>query len=233
MIYKKLKQPGIPLVYKTSIKYYSNNKYRLHFQCAVAAITLMILFTSCASTEETTVGTKDQSEQETVSKQANKQQELNLDSYLSSLRDTYISSQHEIPEGFLTYRKNEENDEANNRNGYRIQIISTRDVSKADSVSQKFQIWSDSLDTYYKPQPYIIFRQPYFRVHVGDFQKRDTAITYSSIIKQEFPGAWVVHDRINLKYTPKAVKARQDSVQTDSTAQVQIDSTRIDNMPQQ
>lgn len=216
---------------------YRSNRQTSQYQHLVIAMCLIMatLFSSCASTEETTVQTDQGSEKKAGATQKDEQQELNLDNYVNSLRDTYLTNQHEIPEGFLTYRRKVDPEDQNNRNGYRIQIISTRDVSKADSVSQKFQRWSDSLDTYYQPQPYILFRQPYFRVHVGDFQQRDTAITYSRIVKQEFPGAWVVHDRINLKYTPKAVKARQDSVQADSTAQIQTDSTRIDrdNLPQQ
>ena len=197
------------------------------------AFVCLMLISSCASTEETTAERGKTSTEPTESTQESDQEALNIADYRSSLRDTYVSSQHDIPEGFLTYKRREQTEDSNNRNGFRIQIISDRDVSKADSVSQKFQIWSDSLDTYYKPRPYIIFRQPYFRVHVGDFQIRDSAITYSRRIKQEFPGAWVVHDRINLDHTPKAVKARQDSTRADSTAQADSTRINIDNLPQQ
>lgn len=119
----------------------------------------------------------------------------------SKLSDVYLSQQHDIPEAFLK-KDTTSNTVKNPFDGYRIQIHSSRDVDLADSVTTQFRIWADTTFTDYVPKAYVFFKQPYFKVHVGDFQNRDKANTLSQIIKKQYPDAWVVHDRIDPQSIP-------------------------------
>lgn len=80
--------------------------------------------------------------------------------------------------------------------GFRIQITNTRDVREAESLRRQFDEWVltelESTTVY----SYVIFRQPYYRVHVGDFRNRAAAQEFSSRVKERFPDAWVVIDQI-------------------------------------
>lgn len=119
----------------------------------------------------------------------------------SRLSDVHISQRHDMPNIFLK----EKTSESFNRNpydGYRIQIISTRNQPLADSVASAFRIWADTTIAGYSANAYISFKQPYYKVHVGDFQQRDRANSFSRFLKKQYPDAWVVHDRIDPSNVP-------------------------------
>ena len=197
---------------------------------------LMLCFViSCTAPESTSdqpqTEQKPTGDAEQTQKDEKSSEDFSLDNYRSSLRDIYASKKHDVPEVFLTYRKKEEK-KGDDRTGFRIQIHSSRRVSKADSASRRFTNWVDTLDIDYQPRSYIIFKQPYYRVHVGDFSQRDKAIDYSRWIKREFPEAWVVHDKINPQKTPEAMRrasADADSAKSDS---VTLPDTTRQNPPE-
>ncbi|PKD44553.1 SPOR domain-containing protein [Rhodohalobacter barkolensis] len=111
------------------------------------------------------------------------------------LTDRFATIQHDMPELFTregTFEKREVDQFA----GYRVQILSTRDVVHADTTRDNFVAWADTTMQGYKPNAYVHFRQPFYRVRAGDFQNREKAIEFSRLIKQEYPEAWIVHDRI-------------------------------------
>lgn len=122
--------------------------------------------------------------------------ELVLFENRSSLTDEFSKITHEIPAVFekeIT-QGGQLYDEFV---GYRVQILSTRDVVLADSTKDSFSAWADSTFEGYHPEAYVLFRQPYYRVKAGDFRSREKANEFSRMIKEKFPGAWVVHDRID------------------------------------
>lgn len=133
----------------------------------------------------------------------------------SQLGDLWVSSDHDMPESFLK----RDTVEARNRNpfdGFRVQILSARNLAEADSVSQDFRMWADSTMAEYQPKPYVLFQQPFFKVHLGDFQNRQRALELSNLVKEKYPDAWVVHDRINPNLVP-ADTVKIDTVATDTT----------------
>lgn len=112
----------------------------------------------------------------------------------SSLSDMFNTDGHDMPEFFLQEVEEVEVDEYQ---GFRIQIVSTRDVSLADSMLAEFESWADTTFSGYSPRGYVHYRQPYYRVRVGDFHNRDRAAELSRLLKLRYPDAWVIHDRIN------------------------------------
>lgn len=124
-----------------------------------------------------------------------------LDQNRSHLSDLYQSQNQDLPEEFLK----KDTSQTTNRDpfdGYRIQIISTHDVSLADSIASQYRMWADSSFVGYTPKSYIFFKQPFYKVHIGDFHTQSRAYKVTNILKSKYPEAWVVHDRINPLMAP-------------------------------
>lgn len=119
----------------------------------------------------------------------------------SRLTDQFSTIQHDMPDNFLKEQVQEEV-EIDEYAGFRVQILSTRDVSVADSTRDHFMDWSSNRIAGYDVEAYVFFRQPYYRVRTGDFRDRQTAIEFSRMIKDQYPEAWVVHDRIEPERVP-------------------------------
>jgi hypothetical protein len=119
----------------------------------------------------------------------------------SQLSDQFASLQQEIPEKFLreVVRDDRGVDEYA---GFRVQLISTRDVALADSTRDEFRAWASDHIGGYDVEAYVYFRQPYYRVRAGDFRNRDRAIEFSRLLKDRYPEAWIVHDRIEPEQVP-------------------------------
>ncbi len=120
----------------------------------------------------------------------------------SKLSDVHTSQKQDMPKAFM--KKDSSSEAINNDpyDGYRVQIISTRDIQLADSVANQYRAWADSTIKGYSAKAYTFFRQPFYKVQIGDFQQREQANTYSKLIKRKYPDAWVVHDRINPSNVP-------------------------------
>jgi len=81
-------------------------------------------------------------------------------------------------------------------NGYRIQIVNSRDVREAEAVRAAFEEWA-SLE--FEPNTvfsYVLYKQPFYRVHAGDFRSRNKAQEFANRVKERFPDAWVVVDQV-------------------------------------
>ncbi|NGP76526.1 SPOR domain-containing protein [Balneolaceae bacterium YR4-1] len=179
------------------------NPFRFSFYFLVTAMMALLLISACSSTEQTRRG-DERPERETTPDLAETARE-NLSDLLTRTRnrlsDIHFTQQHDVPEAFLKVDTTE-NTYNNPFEGYRIQILSSREVNVADSVSTQFRLWADTTLAGYTPKAYVFFKQPYYKVHVGDFQDRDKANNLSRIIKNKYPEAWVVHDRIDPSNVP-------------------------------
>ncbi|MBC8033653.1 MAG: SPOR domain-containing protein [Chitinophagaceae bacterium] len=88
---------------------------------------------------------------------------------------------------------NEETTRSSRRSGpgYRIQVISTTDRSKA--IAAKTRIYQ----VYPELKPYFLYQSPYYRLKVGNFKTYAEAEDYISPLTREFPGTvFVVKDTI-------------------------------------
>lgn len=120
-----------------------------------------------------------------------------LEKHRTYLRSVYNTQKHDMPEPFLQKDTTANEVVRNPFDGFRVQILSTRNVATADSVSTEFRLWAQDYLEGYVPKSYVFFKQPYYKVHVGDFHNRQKAIQLSRLLKRKYPEAWVVHDRIN------------------------------------
>lgn len=123
----------------------------------------------------------------------------------SRLTDQFASIKQKIPETFLKEIVEEET-KVDEYAGYRIQILHTRDVAEADSTIDDFRVWASGQFEDTEINAYVHFRQPYYRVRAGNFRDRSAANYFARLLKDRYPDAWVVHDRID----PNRVIQRED-----------------------
>jgi len=162
-------------------------------------IFLVLISLGCSTTKETTERTAIPSAADTASvseEEATPLQKM-LAQNRSKLSDVYNTQKQDMPEAFTKKDSSKKSITSDPSDGYRVQIISTRNKRRADSVAHKFRMWSDSTIAGYTAQAYVFFRQPFYKVHIGDFTQRDKANSFSKLIKSRYPEAWVVHDRID------------------------------------
>lgn len=123
---------------------------------------------------------------------------VNLEAYRSRLSDLQNSVRNEIPPQFLEAEGPEDARDRQDRNrGFRIQIISTQDARLADEIREDFEEWIRSVSAPPQPSTYIVFQQPFYRVHVGDFRDRQRALDFTDFVRLRYPEAWVVHSQIH------------------------------------
>lgn len=77
-------------------------------------------------------------------------------------------------------------------NGYRIQIFSGSDRKEAYSVQSKFQ------NRFPDTHTYLSYRDPNFKVKVGDFRSRLEAEKMVEEMKPAFGGLFIIPEKINL-----------------------------------
>ncbi len=78
--------------------------------------------------------------------------------------------------------------------GYRIQLFmesGNNALKAAEDLSGKFS------EFYPETTAYITFREPYYRVRVGDFRTRLEAEKFLSQISRNYPSAWVIQDDVS------------------------------------
>ncbi|MDG5765850.1 hypothetical protein QA596_00130 [Balneolales bacterium ANBcel1] len=119
---------------------------------------------------------------------------IDLASYRSRLADQQQTVRNQVPEIYMEEIREQEQRATNQ--GFRIQIISTRDARLAEEIREDFESWISSVSAPPHARTYMVFQQPYYRVHVGDFLNRDHAMEFTEFVRLRYPDAWVVHSRI-------------------------------------
>lgn len=79
--------------------------------------------------------------------------------------------------------------------GYKIQIymeLGNNALDKANQIKQEFE------ENFPGVMAYVTFREPYYRVRVGDYRTRLEANQLLETIKRTYPDAWIIQDNISL-----------------------------------
>jgi len=183
---------------------------------STALIILLLVLAGCKTTEKTTTDGEESPTTETENEPIFDVDPEIVESYLaeemdefdrllfenrSQLSDRFASVEHDMPDLFL---KDVVQDDkvVDQYAGFRVQLLSTRSVAEADSTKDNFRVWADQHIQGYSPEAYVTFRQPYYKVRVGDFRDQQKANNFSRMVKDEYPAAWVVHDRIEPDFLP-------------------------------
>lgn len=80
--------------------------------------------------------------------------------------------------------------------GYRIQIFfDAGNTSRANAYRVKDEFTGTSPDS--TVAVYVTFKEPYYRVRVGDFRTRMEAEGFMQLIRDDYPNAFPIKDQIN------------------------------------
>lgn len=168
---------------KTSLSWIKTGTFLLFFG---------LILQSCATTQEAVV-TEEPMVETPVENPADALG-YNYEEFLFKPELAFHSVENSIPEVFQV---DVAVSQANANAGFRVQVISTQDVRQAENLRAEFNTWLDEEASEYNANSYILFRQPYYRLHVGDFKSRADAIEFAQVVKRKFPDAWVVFDTID------------------------------------
>lgn len=185
------------------------HSYTFTLYSLLTFILLAVFILSSCSTSESLISEEEEEKMSQMDRDEVAEylrEELDETEYLlfenrSFLSDRFSTLQHDMPESYLKEVVQEER-VIDERVGYRVQILSTRDVALADSTRDEFRVWASERIEGHEIDAYIFFRQPFYRVRVGDFRARETAIEVSGFLKNRYPDAWVVHDLIEPERVP-------------------------------
>lgn len=87
--------------------------------------------------------------------------------------------------------------------GYRVQVFQSTSKDEADrKVNEAVAWWRRSagqMGLNNTPEVYTVYRAPYYRVRVGNFQTRDAARSFQSSLSLAFDGAFIVQDRVTVR----------------------------------
>lgn len=81
---------------------------------------------------------------------------------------------------------------ATSSDGFRVQIFSGSSRKSAYAAQAKF------LDKYPAVPTYVTYREPNFKVHVGDYRSRLEAEKMMDDLKDYFAGLFIIEEKINL-----------------------------------
>jgi len=84
------------------------------------------------------------------------------------------------------------NGNTSSSDGFRVQIYSGSDRKGAYAAQAKFQ------DKYPDVPTYLTYREPNFKVHVGDYRSRLEAEKMMEDLKDNFASLFIIEEKINL-----------------------------------
>lgn len=111
--------------------------------------------------------------------------------------------EHEVPDVLMDGRIRTEG--VRTAPGFRIQISSTVEKDEAVIAEEAAQQWWRSDDrgaiaglSGDELPVYVVYRQPYYRVRIGNFATRAEADRAASVVQSRFPGSFIVPDTVTL-----------------------------------
>ena len=116
-----------------------------------------------------------------------------------------VRIEHEVPAALMENRA----DEGVERtvSGFRVQVLATLDPQDAEQMEARVQNWWERRVATLPPGSSLpqdlsvhrTFRQPYYRVRLGDFTTRAAAEELLEVVSTAFGDAFVVPDRVTVR----------------------------------
>lgn len=118
-----------------------------------------------------------------------------------------VEIDHDVPEALMDGAI--ERPAARTASGFRIQVYSSQDRNDADAKVEEVMDWwrqqrtdGDIQEAYpgnpTEPPVYLVFRQPYYRVRVGNFLSRAEAQRFMDLVERQFPKAFILPDKVRV-----------------------------------
>lgn len=112
---------------------------------------------------------------------------------------------HDVPA--ILMRNSADAGQLHEADGFRVQVFSSLDLTEAASMEDAVKnFWENLVRTdpmavegMTVPTVYRLFRQPYYRIRVGDYLDRARAEKAARLLADRFQGAFVVPDRVSVR----------------------------------
>ena len=112
---------------------------------------------------------------------------------------------HDIPDKMLDATTEEVGPTVQNVQGFRIQLVSSVEKQVAVQREEAIKAWWRSIPRSERPgffadpiRVYLHYRQPYYRVRVGNFSSRQQAEQALAYIQSSFPDAFIAIDNVTV-----------------------------------
>ncbi len=112
---------------------------------------------------------------------------------------------HDVPEALLQNRADAGVEQT--VSGYRVQVMATLDPAEAEAAQEELKIWWDTIAGALPQESvlganmevYRLFRQPYYRIRLGDLTRRADAQELLNLVSNRFVGAFIVPDQVTVR----------------------------------
>ncbi len=118
---------------------------------------------------------------------------------------TDVEVEHDVPDRLMTGHAGGQGTRV--VQGFRVQIFSSQDREAANEQLTEALAWWSALQERLDPWPsglprelpvYIVYKQPYYRLRVGNFTSREDASRFMAYLSERFPEAFVVPDEVTV-----------------------------------
>jgi len=164
---------------------------------------LMCVFVAACSSSSPVV-TDVQPEEPTGPTSWSEVETVDMNDYPDMLPDVDDTLEHDVPQSLMN--STADDGTAVELDGYRVQVFSSSERNEAAQVEDEVQRWLNGLSEGQRNamglgevvSVYSFYRPPFYRIRVGDFEKRDDALTLTSALQRQWPGALIVPDRVTI-----------------------------------
>lgn len=131
-------------------------------------------------------------------------EEVDMNDYPDVIPQVDQALVHDVPQSLMN--STADDGTAVELDGYRVQVFSSSEREEAVRVEDAVQRWLNGLSDGQRnalglsdaATVYSFYRPPFYRIRVGDFEKRENAARLATTLQRQWPGALVVPDRVTI-----------------------------------
>ena len=129
---------------------------------------------------------------------------LDLEQYPDEAPVEIVVIEHDVPDALMN--STADDGTVVELDGFRVQVFSSSEREEAVRMEDEVHRWINGLSDARRAElgvsetlaVYSIYRQPLYRIRVGDFERRVDASRLVPALQRQFPGALVVPDRVTV-----------------------------------
>ena len=179
-----------------------SKKNNAPMRLAALLAVLSMVFASCSSSAPTV--TDNISETASGPTSWAEVESVDMNDYPDVRPETEVTLEHDVPQSLMS--STADDGTAVELDGFRVQLFSSSERSEAAQVEDDVQRWLNGLSDGQRNRlglsevvsVYSFYRPPFYRIRVGDFEKRDDALALTAALQRQWPGALVVPDRVTI-----------------------------------
>lgn len=167
------------------------------------ALPVLLVLTACGSTSS--VATRGDDPVEIPVVLTEEYETFDVSQYPDEPMAAPIEVTHQVPPALMENRADAGVEQQ--MAGYRVQVYATLDPLEAEQIEETVRRWwamraerlGNGVQVAAEQRVYRLFRQPYYRIRLGDTVTRRDAEALLQVVKERFDGAFVVPDQVTVR----------------------------------